>query len=268
MPLVDFHMHTTISDGVWTPEQLFDDLRSKPIEAFSITDHDTMDVYPVPADLAPRCVRGMEVDAKCKGVTAHLLCYGIRSPDAPLLVRLAEQREARKTRMHEMVSELQTQGVAVTMDDVQRQAGSAASLGRPHLARALVALGIVTCVQEAFDRYIADDGSAYVALERLEAAEAIALAHASHAIVSIAHPARLKAPASIEVLREAGADAIELVHPSAGDDYRAELRAYAQRHGMLLTGGSDFHAPAPGYAPGIVLEARDVEAFLAKIQPG
>ena len=268
MPLVDFHMHTTISDGVWPPAQLLDVIRAKQFEFFSITDHDTMDVYPVPGDLAPRCIPGMEVDTKCNGVTAHLLCYGIRSKDAPLMLHLHAQREARRTRMHEMVTGLQAQGIEVTMADVERQAGSAASLGRPHLARALVTLGVVQSVQEAFDRYIADECDAYIALARLESRDAIALAHESGALVSIAHPARLKAPAGIDVLREAGADAIELVHPSADEDYRREIRSYAERYGMLLTGGSDFHAPAPGYEPGITLEARDVERFVEKIQPG
>jgi predicted metal-dependent phosphoesterase TrpH len=268
MALVDFHMHTTVSDGVWPPQQLFDFIRAKDLRVFSITDHDTMDVYPVPDDLAPRCIPGMEVDTKCNDVTAHLLCYGIRSKDAPLLVHLREQREARKLRMQEMVTGLQVQGVNVTMEDVARQAGNASSLGRPHLARALVEIGIVESVQEAFDLYIADDCDAYVALARLDSRDAIALAHESGALVSIAHPARLKAPASIDVLREAGVDAIELVHPTAGDDFKQSIRAYAEQYGLLLTGGSDFHAPAPGYEPGIALDDADLERFLEKIQPG
>jgi predicted metal-dependent phosphoesterase TrpH len=268
MALVDFHMHTTVSDGVWTPARLFEHIRARGMELFSITDHDTMDVYPVPGDMRAACVPGMEVDTKCNGVTAHLLVYGIRSKDAPLLLHLRGQREARKARMQEMVTSLQTQGMAITMNDVERQAGSAASVGRPHLARALVERGIVSTVQEAFDRYISDEGDAYVALARLESRDAIALAHESAAIVSIAHPARFKAPATIDVLREAGADAIEAVHPSADAAFESQIRSYAHKYGLLVTGGSDFHAPAPGYEPGVTLSERDVDRFVEKIQPG
>jgi 3',5'-nucleoside bisphosphate phosphatase len=259
--LVDFHMHTTVSDGVWTPAQLFDFIREAGLTAFSVSDHDTMEAYPVPADLSDRCIPGIEVDTKCNGVTAHLLCYGITDFEAPLLAHLRAQREGRKTRMQEMVFGLQSRGIAIEMGDVERQAGSAASLGRPHLARALVERGVVSTVQEAFDRYIADDRDGYVALDRLDSADAIRMAHESGAVVSVAHPARLKEPASLDVLREAGVDGVEVIHPSADEALRAEFEAYANRYGLLVTGGSDFHAPAPGYAPGVELPQRHVEAL-------
>jgi 3',5'-nucleoside bisphosphate phosphatase len=267
VPLIDFHLHTTISDGVWKPAELFDFIRSNDFSAFSITDHDTMDVYPVPEDLRAKCVPGMEVDTKCEGVTAHLLCYGITAPDAPLLVHLRTQREARKVRMLEMVSELQRRGIAIAIEDVERQAGTAASLGRPHLARALVERGAVATVQEAFDRYIADDRDAYVSLDRLDSPQAIRLAHESGAVVSIAHPARLKAPASLDRLREAGADAVEVVHPTADDAMRTQLVEYARQHGLMVTGGSDFHAPDNGYRPGVQFESLLLDRFLERVFP-
>jgi predicted metal-dependent phosphoesterase TrpH len=259
---VDFHLHTTISDGVWTPSELFAYLRSTNVEVFSVTDHDTMDVYPVPGDLADRVIPGMEVDTKCNGVTAHLLVFGITDPKAPLLEHLRIQREARRSRMQEMLQRLHGMGIDVSMADVAAQAGTAASLGRPHLARALVAKGLVPDVQSAFDRYLADDQDGYVSLDRLESAAAIELAHASGAVVSVAHPCRLREPASLEVLRAAGVDGVEVVHPTADAAKKAALREYARAHGLLVTGGSDFHAPTPeGYAPGIELEADEVEAF-------
>jgi 3',5'-nucleoside bisphosphate phosphatase len=268
VPYLDFHLHTTVSDGVWSPASLFDFVRSAQIETFSITDHDTMGAYPVPADLAARCVTGMEVDTKCEGVTAHLLCYGINSSDAPLLDYLQRQRVARRSRMEEMVCELQRRGITIEMCDVERQAGTAASLGRPHLARALVDRGAVATVQEAFDRYIADDRDAYVSLDRLDSRQAIELAHASDAIVSIAHPARLKAPASLDALREAGADAIEVVHPTADASLREELLAYARRHDMMVTAGSDFHAPDNNYCPGVRFASPMLDRFLERVQRG
>lgn len=268
VPHLDFHTHTTVSDGVWPPTQLFDFIRTAGIEMFSVTDHDTMGVYPVPEDLAPRCIPGMEVDTKCEGVTAHLLTYGITSANAPLLDYLRRQRAARRERMEEMVASLQRRGIAIEMSDVERQAGTASSLGRPHLARALVERGAVTTVQEAFDLYIADDRDNYVSLDRLDSAQAIALAHESGAIVSIAHPARLKAPASIDLLREAGADAIEVVHPSADETLRTQLLEYAERYGMMVTAGSDFHAPDKDYHPGVHFESPLLDRFIERVTRG
>ncbi len=242
---------------------MFAFLRESGIEMFSITDHDTMDIYPLPEDLAAKSVTGMEVDTKCEGATSHLLVYGIRTASAPLLRRLQAQRKARRGRMEAIVEKLQKAGIGVTMADVEAQAGAAQSLGRPHLARALVTLGIVPDVQTAFDRYIADDKDGFVSLERLDSAEAITLAHESGAVVSVAHPKRLKEPRLLDVLRSEGADGIEVVHPSADDTARLEFHKYAAEHGMLVTGGTDFHAPSPGYRPGITsLNSDDVSRFL------
>jgi predicted metal-dependent phosphoesterase TrpH len=258
MPLIDLHLHTTVSDGVWSPQHLLDCIRERAVDFFSITDHDTMEAYPLPKDVLERCVPGMEVDTKCDGATAHLLVYGVASSLDPLLQRLRAQRVARRERMCEMVERLRGLGVSVSMADVERQAGTAASLGRPHLARALVELGVVVSVQEAFDKYIADDRDQYVALERLESQEAIELAHASGAIVSIAHPCRLKSPAMIDLLRVMGADAIEVIHPTADATMRLQLLDYVKRHNLLATGGSDFHVPG-GDLPGVELNAVEYE---------
>lgn len=264
MAFIDLHLHTTVSDGVWTPRQLLQCICEREVDFFSITDHDAMDSYPLPSEFATRCITGMEVDTKCDGVTAHLLVYGVASSTAPLLQRLRAQREARRERMRAMVERLQRLGLSVSIADVERQAGTAASLGRPHLARALVDVGAVLCVQEAFDRYIADDREQYVALERLEAREAIVLAHASGAIVSVAHPCRLKSFAMLDLLRGMGVDAVEVLHPSANLAMRRELLDYVGRFGLLATGGSDFHAPGddlPGVRLDDALYEKLLEAF-------
>lgn len=259
-------MHTTVSDGVWTPSELFAYIREASLEAFSISDHDTMDVYPLPPDLAGRCIPGMEVDTKCNGATTHLLVYGIASPDAPLLELLRAQRAARRVRMEAMIESLRGRGFEITMAHVEAQAAKAVSLGRPHLARALVDIGVVGTVQEAFDKYIADDGDDYVSLDRLDSARAIELAHQSGAIVSVAHPCRLKQPQMLEQLRDEGVDGIEVVHPSADEDAMRRLTGFACANDLLITGGSDFHAPAPGYAPGIEFAAEHVERLREAVE--
>lgn len=252
--LCDLHLHTTMSDGVWTPERLFSEIRERGLQFFSITDHDTIDAYPVPEDLRERCIPGMEVDSHHAGHTVHLLAYGIFA-DSPLLQALAAQRADRLRRMQGMVERLNVLGLAIAIDDVVAQANSAASLGRPHLARALLAKGHVTSVQEAFDRYIADDGDGYVALERLTSREIIDLVHRSGGVAVIAHPMRLRDPAHIEELIELGVDGVEVIHPTASAQDEQRLRAIAAQHDLIVTGGTDFHAPVAGRPIGVEIAA-------------
>lgn len=243
--LCDLHMHTTKSDGIWSPERLFDEIRTRDLQFFSITDHDCMDAYPVPADLRHRCIPGIEVDSHHGGHTVHILAYGIDDLECELLQTLRTQRENRTARMEAMIARLCNLGIDVTMDDVQAHVTGASSLGRPHLARALVAKGLVKSVQEAFDRYIADEGEGFVALTRLTSEEIIGIIHRCGGIAVVAHPMRLRGPAHLEDMISYGVDGIEVVHHSADTEAQAMLRHFAAKHSLLTTGGSDFHAPVP-----------------------
>jgi predicted metal-dependent phosphoesterase TrpH len=255
--LIDLHLHTSCSDGVWPKERLFQEIRDRQLELFCVSDHDTVDAYPMPDDLRAKSIAGLEVDSEHDGHTAHILAYGVGSNDTPLLQALIAQRKAREERMQAMLDRLAALDIAVTMDEVRAQAKGAVSLGRPHLARVLLERGIVGSVQEAFDRYLADEGTGFVALRRLTSAQIVALIAESGGISSVAHPLRLRAPHHLDELRKLGADAVEIVHPTADDDARRDLEAYARRHGMLVTGGTDFHAPAA--APiGILFPDEDV----------
>jgi predicted metal-dependent phosphoesterase TrpH len=263
MSIVDLHLHTTASDGTWPPEFLYAYIAGSNIAFFSVTDHDTMDAYPVPPQLASRAIPGMEVDTTHNGKTVHLLTYGI-SPDSPLLERLREQRVARASRMQDTVDRLNALGVDITIDDVRAHAKKAVSLGRPHAAQALVSLGVVATIQEAFDRYLAEGAPAYVALDRLTSAQAIALVHESYGIAVVAHPLRLAEPRVLDELREEGADGVEVLHPTAKPEDRERLRDYADRYKMLVTGGTDFHRPQ-GVAPGVELARRDIDRLQQRL---
>lgn len=251
--LCDLHLHTTKSDGVWTPERLFAEIRDRALPFFSITDHDCVDAYPVPEDLRDRCIPGLEVDSHHGGHTVHLLAYGVDDKQSPLLRALTAQRQDRRRRMESMVARLNTLEIAIEIDDVIAQATGTTSLGRPHLAHALVARGHVQTVQEAFDRYIADDGDGYVALERLTSARIIELIHESGGIVVIAHPMRLRDVTHLEQLHGLGVDGIEVIHPTADAAAERMLRDFAAERGLLVTGGSDFHAPAAKRSIGVEL---------------
>jgi predicted metal-dependent phosphoesterase TrpH len=257
--LIDLHLHTTCSDGVFSPERLFEEVRSAGLAFFSVTDHDTMSAYPVPDDLYERLIPGIEIDSELHGHTVHLLGYGI-APDSPLLQTLERQRADRRTRMEALIAKLQKLGYEIEYDDVKAQAGSAASLGRPHLARALLARGIVASVPEAFERFLADDGPAFVALKRHSASQIIDLTHASGGIVVVAHPMRLREPGDLAELADLHVDGIEVGHPTAGVDDQTRLREFADSRGLLMTGGTDFHAPATeGVAIGFKMAQQAIE---------
>ena len=102
--LCDLHLHTTKSDGVWTPERLFEEIRARNLQYFSITDHDCLDAYPVPEDLRDRCIPGLEVDSEHAGHTVHILAYGIEDKQSPLLQALAVQRADRLRYPHPAAS--------------------------------------------------------------------------------------------------------------------------------------------------------------------
>lgn len=259
--LCDLHLHTTKSDGVWPPERLFEEIRRRDLQLFSITDHDCLDAYPVPEDLRDRCIPGLEVDSHHGGHTVHILAYGIDDKQSPLLRALQAQREDRLRRMQGMVDRLKVLGLAIAMDDVVAQAAGASSLGRPHLARALVERGHVATVQEAFDRYIADDGEGYVALQRLTSAQVIGLIHDSGGVAVVAHPMRLRDSRHLEELCELGADGVEVAHPTADAGAEKMLHDFASARGLLITGGTDFHVPAPDRSIGINL-VHSLERFV------
>ncbi|MGB6987166.1 MAG: PHP domain-containing protein [Candidatus Aquilonibacter sp.] len=264
--LVDLHLHTTCSDGTWSPERLFAEIRARELDAFCVSDHDTLDAYPVPEDLQSRAISGLEVDAHHAGHSAHILAYGVDNASSPLLTSLIQQRNNRLERMHAMVERCNQLGLAVTLDDVRRQARAASSLGRPHLARALLERGYVTSVQDAFDRYLADDGEGYVALDRLNVRDAVTQIHESGGVAVVAHPMRLREERHLVELVALGVDGIEVLHPTATAADSERLASFAAERGLLVTGGTDFHAPVAGRPLGVELPERALQELRARIE--
>ena len=262
---IDLQMHTTCSDGAWPKAKIFDEIRAKNLELFSITDHDSIAAYPVPDDLAPRCVPGLEVDTEHAGHTVHLLAYGVTDDASPLLAALKKQRDEREVRMKAIVERMNGLGVNVSYADVLAQVKGGSSVGRPHLARALLAKGIVTNIQEAFDKYLADGEKGFVKLKRLTSGEIIDLIHQSGGISVIAHPKRLREPQHLEEIYQLGADGVEVVHPTATPDDEQMLYAFADERGIVTTGGSDFHAPETHPPLGVHFAKDRVDRFLDRV---
>jgi predicted metal-dependent phosphoesterase TrpH len=263
--LIDLQMHTSCSDGAWPKERIFEEIRSKNLELFCITDHDSIAAYPVPDDLASRCVPGLEVDNEHAGHTVHLLAYGVTDNASPLLAAIKKQREEREVRMKAIIERMNGLGVDVSYADVLAQVKGGSSVGRPHLARALLAKGIVTNIQEAFDKYLADGERGFVKLKRLTSGEIIDLIHQSGGICVVAHPKRLREPGHLEEIYKHGADGVEAVHPTATPEDEQMLYAFADERGIVTTGGSDFHAPETHPPLGVHFAKERVDRFLDRV---
>lgn len=243
----ELHAHTNASDGQYTPAELVALAREQGLELLAITDHDTTAGI-APARLAANgqliILPGIELSAEDGGEDAHMLGYDFDPDDAGLQAALADFRARRDARAREMVARLNALGVPVAWERVDALAAGG-SVGRPHVARAMVEAGAVETVREAFDQYLHNGGPAYVARQRLSPEEAIALIHRAGGAAVLAHPGLLANwRAMIERLIPAGLDGVEVAHPKNSADVRLELRGLAARYGLIMTGGSDFHGRA------------------------
>ena len=245
---VDLHMHSTASDGSRSPAEVVRAAKRASLSAIALTDHDTVagltEARGVGAELGIRIVNGVELSAVEGDTETHLL--GLHLRDTSVLERgLAQLRDMRGRRAARIVELLQSQGVQVTLDDVLLQAGSGA-IGRPHVARALVADGWATDVRDAFDRYLGAGRPAYVAKDQLGMREAIAMVHAAGGLAILAHPGSGGTRERIDALVALGLDGVEVRHPSHSPQDTARLRAIVDQLGLIPSGGSDWHGAADG----------------------
>jgi len=249
----DFHSHTHVSDGSLSPTELVRRAQENRVTGFALTDHDTVDgIAEARAEgerLGIEVIAGIELSVNEDGGkrTMHVLGLGIDDRHAPLRAKLVELLGARVGRAERIVSHLQANGVQITLADIESQAGGGA-LGRPHVARALVACGAVRNVDEAFTRWLRRGRPAYEPNAALSARDAIALVHGAGGVAVLAHPplsGGVDSPggvaAYVERLVPLGLDGIEVWHPSHKATVCRRLRRIAATHGLLETGGSDFH---------------------------
>ncbi|GAA5043087.1 PHP domain-containing protein [Streptomyces similanensis] len=246
---IDLHTHSTASDGTDSPAELVRNAAAAGLDVVALTDHDTTRghaeaVAALPAGLT--LVTGAELSCRVDGVSMHMLAY-LFDPEEPALLAERELvRDDRVPRAKGMIDKLNALGVPVTWEQVARIAGDG-SVGRPHLATALVELGVVPTVSDAFtDQWLADGGRAYVGKHETDPFEAIRLVKNAGGVCVFAHPAAVKrgrtVPESrIADLAAAGLDGIEVDHMDHDPDTRARLRGLAKELGLLTTGSSDYH---------------------------
>ncbi|MGW1376768.1 PHP domain-containing protein [Streptomyces sp. NPDC002446] len=246
---IDLHTHSTASDGTDTPAELVRNAAAAGLDVVALTDHDTVGGHAaaraaLPAGLT--LVTGAELSCRLDGVSLHMLAY-LFDPQEPELARERELvRDDRVPRARAMVAKLRDLGVPITWERVARIAGDGA-VGRPHLATALVELGVVDSVSDAFtSEWLANDGRAYVHKHELDPFEAIRLVKAAGGVTVFAHPLAVKRgscvpESAIAELAAAGLDGIEVDHMDHDAPTRARLRGMAADLGLLTTGSSDYH---------------------------
>lgn len=248
-PYVDLHAHTTASDGRATPAELIALAKAADLQAVAITDHDTLEGLPaaqVAADaVGITLVHGIELSTSDANREIHLLGLHLTTTDV-LAQRLVSVLAARVERAVEMVAKLNTLGLPVTMEMVMAQAGDGA-VGRPHVARALVAGGWVRDLRDAFDRWLGDGKPANVGKQRLELAEGIALIHDAGGVAVWAHPQGEGSRERIGRFADLGLDGVEVRHPSHNSDDLARLATLCDHFGLLKSGGSDWHGALDGF---------------------
>jgi predicted metal-dependent phosphoesterase TrpH len=257
--VVDLHLHTTASDGRLSPEELVALAAASGLRGMAVTDHDTTAavtrVQTLAAPLGIEAISGIEITAVEHGRDLHVLGYFIDPDDTALSTFLRAQRQTRVARVAAIAERLAALGMPLdirsSLEASQRDPGR--TIGRPQVARAMVAAGYVADTREAFDRWLGAGRPGFVPRQGSGAEDVIRIVHAARGLASVAHPGKSTTPARIRTLREAGLDAIEVFHPDHDAAAVDQFNRLAAALGMLVTGGSDFHGdPSHGLTPGSV----------------
>ena len=245
--MLDLHIHTTASDGSLTPTQVVQLARKKGFSLIAVTDHDTMGGVAEALEAGKKynvdVVPGVEISS---GVTleVHMLGYGM-SPDHPVMKAMMEDmRAARVERMERIIENLQKMGVPITVEEVEAVAGGA--IGRPHIAQVLIAHGLVPDVRTAFREYIGVGAKAYVERRKMTSEQVVANIRDAGGVPVLAHGGLLrisevKLNQWIDSMAKKGLMGLECYHNAHTPQMERLLRAAAERNGLLVTGGSDFH---------------------------
>jgi len=254
MSLIDLHTHSTASDGTYTPFELVRLAALIGLKAIALTDHDTTkgldEAMKASRQMNTEVIPGCELSVQYNG-QMHILGLWVK-PDAPALnTSLLELRTKRNARNEIMVDKLRKQGIEITYEEIKFLAGDAA-IGRPHICRVLMNKGIVSSVQEAFDKFLGPNGKAYVPKEKFDPEKAISILKNEQASVFLAHPFSLKLEED-ELRRELvrfkdlGLDGVEVFYPEHTKEQTSLYFSLCTELDLLPSGGSDFHGSVKPY---------------------
>ncbi len=243
----DLHTHTNASDGTLSPRELVREAGRVGLRVLAVTDHDSVDGIAEAAEEAGRVgihlVPGVELSTDVPGTEVHILGYFVDWQDEEFGAVLRRLRQGRWARAQEMVRRLNQLGVPLTFEEVARQADGA--VGRPHVARALVAGGYVASFQEAFERYLGKGRPAYVERERFTPEEAVQVVLRAGGVPVFAHPLWGGERERVAQLVRCGLRGIEAYYPDHSPQDVRRFLDWAQEFGLVATGGSDYHGPGP-----------------------
>ena len=252
---IDLHIHSTASDGTFTPAEIVAHAIKLELKAIAITDHDTLAGSRealnsgIPAGL--EFLTGVEISAAPppfyhQAGSFHLLGYSIHLADSKLNQTLDVLQLARKNRNPAIINRLNELGISISLEEISEEAGDV-QLGRPHIAQVMVGKGVVSSIDEAFDQFLGTDRPAYVDKYRVPCDQAIGAINGAGGIPVLAHPGLLEYDSDQQVddiigrLKQMGIQGVEVFYPEHTADQTHLFAELARRHGLLMTGGTDFH---------------------------
>lgn len=263
---IDLHIHSTASDGSLSPAAVVTAAAAGSLHIIAIADHDTVAGVAAAQAAAAGTVHvipALELSTYADGAEYHVLGYFVDPANGSLMEHAALASGARETRMHRMIDHLVALGVNVAFEDVLAAAGTKPdSIGRPHLARALLQRGHVSTVSEAFDRYIGDQGPAFVPTALITPFDAIDIIHEAGGVAVWAHPRPDALQTALGGLVEHGLDGVECYRPRLTHGDTERISAIAAGAGIFVTGGSDWHGEWQGRLGDFAIERDDVLPFL------
>jgi hypothetical protein len=249
MKFADLHLHTSFSDGTWTPEELVLQGQKNSLSCLAVTDHDTVEGC---ARAAAACaavkmefIPGAELTAEHEDTELHVLGYFLDTRNEKLLGEIAKFQAVRQNRIHEMVARVNELGVPLKVESVFELA-NCKSPGRPHVARAMAKAGFVKNLDEAFERFLKKGRPAWVPKFKISALEAIELVHQAGGLAVMAHPGLNRTDSIIPALVAAGMDGIECFHTKHSTAMSERYLEIADKYNLLVTGGSDCHGFSKG----------------------
>jgi len=268
MPTIDLHTHSTFSDGTCSPEEVVHAALKRGVQLLALTDHDTTDGIARAAELARergmRFVPGVEITTRDHD-HLHFTGYNIDVQNPDFQTFLASNREARCGRIKQVIKQLQDAGISITQEDVFSRAPNTVS--RAHVADALQAKGYAHSRHMAFRQYLVEGQPGYVPAIGVTAVEAIAHIKKAGGVAVLAHPGIVSDAWNFPAWVEAGLDGVEVYYPAHSFSMRQELTHLADKYGLFITAGSDYHGPKGGKitAPGMTFPQNHFDRLLSKL---
>ncbi len=254
MKKADFHVHTNYSDGIYSPEKIVDIALDAGLEAVALTDHDNILAYNVAKNYLKEIgkeeqleiIQGVEVNTLYKNYEVHILGYFMNPENEDFQNLLKVQQQARINQTLEIIDLLdKKEGIKISFESISAQVAEGGSIGRPHIAKAITSAGGTSSVIEAYSKYINDNSPVYVQRKTVSPQDAVEIIYDAGGVPVIAHPHDIDiAESLIKDLMAYGLRGIEAYHRKHSPAVVEYFSSMAEKFGLIVTGGSDFHAPS------------------------